>query len=58
MKRTLITLLLLSLALTGCVIGPGRGYGDHGGGDRDHPQSHDDRGQHDNVGHQHGDVGH
>jgi hypothetical protein len=35
MKSTMITLLLLSLALTGCIIAPGPGYGGHayyGGG--------------------------
>ena len=30
MKTTLISLLLLSLALTGCIIAPGPGYGDRG----------------------------
>jgi hypothetical protein len=28
MKKTLLTLLLLSLALTGCVVEPGGGYRD------------------------------
>lgn len=34
MKTTLITLLLLSLALTGCIVAPGPGYGGgyNGGG--------------------------
>jgi hypothetical protein len=32
MKTTLITLLLLSLALTGCIIAPGPGYGGPGYG--------------------------
>jgi hypothetical protein len=33
MKKTLLTLLLLSLALTGCIVEPGGGYheGEHGG---------------------------
>jgi hypothetical protein len=30
MKTILATLLLLSLALTGCVVEPGGGYRDHG----------------------------
>lgn len=30
MKSTLITLLLLSLALTGCIVEPGPGYGGPG----------------------------
>jgi hypothetical protein len=34
MKMTLITLALVSLALAGCVIDPGGGYGDRGYGDR------------------------
>ncbi|HVC59394.1 MAG TPA: hypothetical protein VND19_03380 [Acetobacteraceae bacterium] len=48
MKKSLFALLLLSLALAGCVVEPGGGYrghgwdhggnggfhGDHGGGDR------------------------
>jgi hypothetical protein len=29
-----MTLALLSLALAGCVVEPGRGYGDRGYGDR------------------------
>ena len=32
MKTTLMTLLLLSLALTGCVVAPGPGYGGPGYG--------------------------
>ena len=46
MKRTLIALLLLSLALTGCIVEPYGGHGDRGGGDNgwgDHGQ-HGDRG--------------
>jgi hypothetical protein len=34
LKTTLVALLLLSLALTGCVVDAGRGYGDRGWGDR------------------------
>ena len=30
MRSTMITLLLLSLALTGCIIAPGPGYGGPG----------------------------
>jgi hypothetical protein len=39
MKKTLLALLLLSLALTGCIVEPGGGfrYGDHG-------EYHSDRG--------------
>ncbi len=33
MKYTLIALVLLSLALTGCIVEPYGGYGDRGGGD-------------------------
>jgi hypothetical protein len=37
MKITLMTLLLFSLALTGCVVEPGGGYyGGHGYGDGGH----------------------
>ena len=55
MKATLITLLLVSLALTGCVLGPGGGYGnryygDRGWGDRDHAEYHAEHGQDDNRG--------
>jgi hypothetical protein len=39
MKKALLALLLLSLALTGCVVEPGRGWGWHGGG-----EYHQDRG--------------
>jgi hypothetical protein len=35
MKKILLALLLASLALTGCIYEPGRGYGYHGGGDRE-----------------------
>jgi hypothetical protein len=50
MKKTVITLLLLSLALTGCVVDPGRGYGDHeydnrGWDGHDHAEFHADHGQ-------------
>lgn len=51
MKRALITLLLLSLTLTGCIWEPGGGYGEHGRGDRDRHQSHDDQGQRGNWRH-------
>ncbi len=40
MKKTLLALLLLSLALTGCVVEPG-GYGYRGDG---HGDFHADRG--------------
>jgi hypothetical protein len=50
MKTTLVALLLLSLALTGCVVDPyggygNRGYGDRGWGDRDHGEHHADQRQ-------------
>jgi hypothetical protein len=35
MKKALLALLLLSLALTGCVYDPGGGYGYHGHGDHE-----------------------
>lgn len=45
MKPTLVVLLLLSLALTGCIVEPGGGYGNRGDGDRGwenqrHAESH------------------
>jgi hypothetical protein len=40
MKSVLLTLLLLSLVLTGCVLQPDGAYGGHGYGDRNE-QSHD-----------------
>jgi hypothetical protein len=40
MKTTLLALLLASLALAGCVIGPGGGYEHHGWGG--HGGFHDD----------------
>ena len=48
MKTTLVTLLLFSLALTGCAIDVGGGYdhlgyGDRGWGDRSHVDSHADQ---------------
>jgi hypothetical protein len=39
MKKTLLTLLILSLALTGCIFAPGDGFREGGGG-RDHGDSH------------------
>ena len=47
MKTGLLALLLLSLALTGCVIEPGRGYGYHGDEHRgeEHHEMHGDRGR-------------
>jgi len=47
MKKLLIVLLLLPLAVAGCVIEPVRGYGG-----RDYRDSHEDRGQ---RGEHHGD---
>ena len=46
MKYTLITLLLLSLALTGCIVEPYGGHGPHGGdqGQGNH-DPHGDRGR-------------
>jgi hypothetical protein len=41
MKKTLLALLLLSLALTGCVVEPGGGWGWHGG---ERGEYHQDRG--------------
>ncbi|MGA3403896.1 MAG: hypothetical protein ABSC95_32205 [Acetobacteraceae bacterium] len=40
MTKALIALLLLSLGLTACVIGPDPGYG-NGWGDRDHAAYHE-----------------
>jgi hypothetical protein len=40
MRITLATLLLLSLALTGCIVQPGGGYRDHGYGDGGHAEFH------------------
>ncbi len=45
MKPALVTLLLLSLALTGCIVESGGGYGSRGYGDRG--GEHQDRGEHD-----------
>ena len=55
MKATLFTLLLVSLALTGCVFDPGGGYGnryygDRGWADRDHAEYHAEHGPYDNWG--------
>jgi len=46
MKTTLITLLLLSLALTGCVIEPGGGYHERGWGGQNHAESQADHRDH------------
>jgi len=52
MKKSLLALLLLSLALTGCIYGPGRGYGFHendrgwAGHDWRGGGGHEDRGEH------------
>jgi hypothetical protein len=59
MKTTLVTLLLISLALTGCVVDPyggygNRGYGERGWGDRDQGEHHADHGQYRG---QYGDAG-
>ena len=48
MKTTLIALLLLSLALTGCVIEPGGGNRDRGWGGQDHAAFQADHGEHGN----------
>jgi hypothetical protein len=40
MKTILTTLLLLSLALTGCVVEPGGGYRDHGYDNGGHADFH------------------
>jgi hypothetical protein len=50
MKTTLVALLLLSLALTGCVVDPyggygNRGYGDRGWRDHEHAEYRGDYGQ-------------
>jgi hypothetical protein len=37
MKKPLLTLLLLALALTGCIIEPGYRDGQHGDHHWDHP---------------------
>jgi hypothetical protein len=64
MKTALVTLLLLSFALTACIFEPGRGYGGHGYYDRGdeshggrgveshgHSGSRDDHERRDNWGH-------
>jgi hypothetical protein len=40
MKTILATLLLLSLALTGCIVEPGGGYRDHGYDNNGHADFH------------------
>ena len=40
MKIALITLAFLSLALAGCVVEPGRGYGDRGWDNGGHGEYH------------------
>jgi hypothetical protein len=42
MKKTLLTMLLLSLALTGCIVEPGGGYGYRGDGYHDRGEFHSD----------------
>lgn len=47
MKTTIAALLLLTLALGGCIIDPGGGYGgygEHGRGDRDRGDYHEHHG--------------
>jgi len=46
MRMTLLTLLLLSLALTGCIVEPGGGYGNRGYGYGGHPEWHASYGEH------------
>jgi hypothetical protein len=53
MKKTLFVLALISLALTGCIVDPGRGYGDrgydnHGWANNGHAEVHADHEQQDN----------
>jgi hypothetical protein len=44
MKKSLCTLLVLSLALTGCVIDPGNRYGNRGWGSSNHAEFHAEHG--------------
>ncbi len=46
MTKTFVALLLLSLALTGCVVEPGGGYGDRGYRDGGHAEFHAGYGEH------------
>jgi hypothetical protein len=46
LKTLSVILLLFSLAVTGCIVGPGPGYGGHGWGAGDHNDSHEDRDHH------------
>ncbi len=48
MTITLIRLLLLSLALTGCIVEPGGGYRDRGYGDGGHAEFHAGYAEHGN----------
>jgi hypothetical protein len=52
MKTPSVVLLLLAVAVTGCITAPDRGFGDRGWGGGDRNQSHDERDQHRNS---HGD---
>ncbi len=45
MKAILITLALVSFTLAGCVIDPGRGYGDGGRNDGGHGEYHAEHAQ-------------
>ena len=67
MKKLPVILLVLSLAVTGCIVGPGPGYNGYGGyggrgwGGGGHNDSHEDRDHHgDSHGDhdQHGGFGH
>ena len=51
MKIALVTLLLLSLGLTACVIEPGGGYRERGWNNGDHAEYHSDQADHGNRSH-------